>query len=110
VLLGVGVMAWAALELGRSLTPLPGPRATAALITSGPFAIARHPIYVGLALAVLGSSLWSGGLPQLAVAIGLGALLIVKSRYEESLLTARFPDYGVYAARVPAFGVRLPRR
>jgi protein-S-isoprenylcysteine O-methyltransferase Ste14 len=107
---GLALALWAALALGRRLTPLPQPRPDSDLVTSGPFAIARHPIYLGIGVAALGYSLVTGGWWHLAVAVALCALFAVKSGYEGRALQRAFPDYAAYAERVPAFGLRLPGR
>ena len=94
---GILLVLWAAALLGRHLTPLPAPREAGALITTGPFALVRHPIYVGIAMAAVGLALWSGGLVAILAALALIGVFVVKSRYEERLLRSHFPDYARYA-------------
>ena len=78
------------------------------LITSGPYALVRHPIYTGalgmlLATGLAVSRWWSLG-------IGAGIYLagtILRIRVEERLLRASFGDrYDAYARQVPAL---IPR-
>lgn len=92
---GVIVWAWSALLI---LWQVPRGR----LITGGPFALVRHPLYTGVALLVL---------PGLGLALGtwlgiaLGIALYVASRMfapdEEKALSAEFgPAWDEYSARV----------
>lgn len=53
-LMGVLLFAWAGLEFRRYKTTLQHRRATTSLIVSGPFRLTRNPIYVALALVLLG--------------------------------------------------------
>lgn len=73
------------------------------LITSGPYAVVRHPIYTGLLLGFLGSAValgeWRG---LVAVALVFGVLLH-KLRLEEKWMRAQFGEpYEVYSRRVSA--------
>jgi protein-S-isoprenylcysteine O-methyltransferase Ste14 len=73
------------------------------LVTTGPYALVRHPIYTGLLLAFLGSALargeWRG---IVAVAIATGALWR-KLRFEERWMRQQFGEaYRAYCARVAA--------
>jgi protein-S-isoprenylcysteine O-methyltransferase Ste14 len=73
------------------------------LITSGPYALVRHPIYTGLLLAFAGSAMargeWRG---LLAEALVFGALWS-KLRLEETLMRAQFgATYEAYSRRVAA--------
>ena len=73
------------------------------LITSGPYAIVRHPIYTGLLLAFVGSAMargeWRG---VLAVALVLWALWR-KLRLEERWMREQFGEaYQEYCRRVSA--------
>lgn len=69
------------------------------LVTSGPYALIRHPIYTGLMLAMLGSGIavnffW---LPLLVV---VGAYFIYSARQEETNMLQLFPEqYADYRAR-----------
>ena len=103
---GLAGMVVAGLGLGRGLTATPLPNRSARLRTGGLFAHVRHPIYTALLLFAIGRVVVSGSL----VRVGLFGLLLVlltgKARWEERLLTERFPDYPAYARRVPRF---LPR-
>lgn len=105
--LGLG----SALAMGRSLTPSPLPRADAALQTSGPFRLVRHPIYSALLLAAVGVVATRPSLFTVATWCGLAALLTAKSVWEEKELLARFPGYAAYRASTPRFvpRVRLSR-
>jgi protein-S-isoprenylcysteine O-methyltransferase Ste14 len=73
------------------------------LITSGPYALVRHPIYTGLWVGVVGSALalgeWRG---LLAVAV-VGLSLWRKLRVEEGAMRQLFGErYQAYAQRVAA--------
>ena len=72
------------------------------LVTSGPFARSRNPIYVGDALIYLGLAGWAGSWTALVV---FPVILWVMTRWviqrEEAYLTQRFGTaYQSYAVRV----------
>jgi protein-S-isoprenylcysteine O-methyltransferase Ste14 len=101
IALGAAVVGWGARSLGRSLTPGTEPLPRGELVTTGPFAHARHPIYAGLVLLVTGYTLlWSNW--TLALILGFIALQFfgAKSRVEEKKMMRRFPDYQSYMRRV----------
>ena len=78
-------------------------RPATALITSGPFALSRNPIYVANTLLVGGLGL-AFGIGWLVIAALLGALLTRKLAIarEEHHLAARFgAEWQAYAARTP---------
>jgi protein-S-isoprenylcysteine O-methyltransferase Ste14 len=74
------------------------------LATGGPFRFTRHPIYMGLNLFALGTSLW---VPTPIVAAGLLLMLLgsdLRARAEERLLEQIFGDaYRSYRRRVRRF-------
>ena len=106
VLLTAGGMlfsVWARLHLGRNWSGTVTIKQGHELITSGPYAVVRHPIYTGLLLAFLGSAValgeWRG---VIAFALAAGALWL-KLRLEERWMRQQFGDaYSAYAARVAA--------
>jgi protein-S-isoprenylcysteine O-methyltransferase Ste14 len=97
--LGLALAVWATRALGKSLTPYPTPRARGVLVTSGPFAHARHPVYGGGFLFFVGTSLIFS-VPALVVTGLLGVLWWLKSHEEERRLVDRFPEYEEYRRRV----------
>jgi protein-S-isoprenylcysteine O-methyltransferase Ste14 len=97
--IGLIVVAWARLALGRSFTVLPRPRTGGELVTSGPFRVVRHPVYLGATLLFVGLSLiysW----PSLILSGALGLLWAAKARVEERYLAERFPEYEEYRRHV----------
>ncbi len=74
------------------------------LITNGPYARVRHPLYTGMLGLMLATSIanatWWGAL--LAMAFGIAGTL-VRIRYEEALLREAFgAEFEIYQRRVPA--------
>jgi len=100
---GLVFMVVAAAWLRRGLTATPLPNAHAQLRTGGPYRFVRHPIYSGLLLFVAAHTAVSGSAVQLALAVLLTTLIMVKTRWEERRLAERFPDYVAYASRTPRF-------
>jgi protein-S-isoprenylcysteine O-methyltransferase Ste14 len=99
---------WARVHIGRNWSGIVTIKEDHELVTSGPYAIVRHPIYTGLLLGFIGSALargeWRG---VLAVAIVLVALWR-KLRVEEQFMQQQFGDaYRQYASRVPALAPRI---
>ncbi len=94
---------WARLHLGRNWSGMVTIKADHELVTTGPYAIVRHPIYTGLLLAFIGSAATRADRRAvLAVLIALAALWR-KLRLEERWMRERFgADYEAYARRVPA--------
>jgi protein-S-isoprenylcysteine O-methyltransferase Ste14 len=103
VLAGTGFAFWARYTLGTMWTGVPSQREGHELRTTGPFAIARHPIYTGVLAMLVGTALACGvgpfAGPVIAGAIGLA----LKLRVEEKLLADTFgSEYLAYRARVRA--------
>jgi protein-S-isoprenylcysteine O-methyltransferase Ste14 len=71
-----------------------------AIATSGPYAIVRHPMYAGAILFLLGTPLLLGSWIGLALAPVIIVGIAVRAVLEERTLSAQFPDYADYAARV----------
>lgn len=101
--LGLLVMGLGGGTLGRGLTAAPAPNERARLRTGGMYRLVRHPIYAGLLLAAGALTVRSGSVHRLAVWAALTGLLTGKARFEETLLTRRFPGYPAYAEVTPRF-------
>ncbi len=95
---GLAFAVWSGRALGRALTPFPRP-VVAGLVTNGPFAIVRHPIYLGGVGLFIGYSLFAS-VPALALTVVLAVLWAGKLRVEERLLTAVYDEYPAYRERV----------
>ena len=101
-LAGAVLCLWPLWYLRRSFSLEPEART---LVTSGPYRLARHPIYAVYLLINAGLLLRHLTLPFAIVLALWVALLLVRVRYEEGVLSAAFPEYPEYRRRVRAFGV-----
>jgi protein-S-isoprenylcysteine O-methyltransferase Ste14 len=79
------------------------------LVMSGPYQIARHPIYACYAVNFLGICLLRLTVPVILVTVVWALVTYVRVGYEERVLAATFPAYLAYRKRVPAFGVSMRR-
>jgi len=96
------VGAWAVVTMAQARTGIPTWQAATALVTHGPFAWSRNPIYLAMMLLTGGIALAWGSLWALLAVAGVGVVLDrgVIAR-EEPYLAARFgADYAAYRARV----------
>jgi protein-S-isoprenylcysteine O-methyltransferase Ste14 len=103
VALGLSFAVWARAHLAGNWSGTVTLKQDHDLIRSGPYRLARHPIYTGILLAVLGSAI------ALAEWRGIVALVLItlaflrKIDIEEGFMSARFGEaYARYRAEVPA--------
>ena len=101
-LAGAVLCLWPLWYLRRSFSLEPEARS---LVTTGPYRLARHPIYTVYLLINAGILLRHLTLPLAVVLAVWVALLLVRVRYEEGVLAAAFPEYPEYRRRVRAFGI-----
>lgn len=101
----LAVFVWSAATMGRQWSLVARTRSDHVLVTSGPFAHVRHPIYAALALVLAGMALALGHGPRWLPAFAVYAFgTALRVRIEERLLAAAFgADHGAYAARVKRF-------
>ena len=97
---GLLAAGWVGRRLGPALTPFPKPRKRAELVTTGPYAVVRHPIYTAILVSAVGCATWRASGWSYAAAGLLFALFVRKAAAEERWLVARFPDYAMYQRRV----------
>lgn len=73
------------------------------LIESGPYALARHPIYTGLILMALGTAINYGRVIGFVLLFSMCGAVWWKARQEERIMSRHFPDaYAKYKMRVRA--------
>jgi protein-S-isoprenylcysteine O-methyltransferase Ste14 len=89
---GLAFSAWARRHLGRNWSGVISLKAGHDLVRSGPYRLARHPIYAGLLLAMLGSAgAWGDWRGLLAYALALIAIL-PRISAEDALMARTFGD------------------
>jgi protein-S-isoprenylcysteine O-methyltransferase Ste14 len=97
--LGIAIAIWARAFLGRNWGAPMSLREGHELVTTGPYAVVRHPIYSGISLALLGTSL-AAWFPWIVVTAAAFAYFVYAARVEEDSMRAQFPDvYPTYAKR-----------
>jgi protein-S-isoprenylcysteine O-methyltransferase Ste14 len=87
---GLALAVWARIYLGRNWGMPMTQKDEPELVTSGPYRLVRHPIYSGILVAVLGTSLATDLYWLIAFAV-MAAYFVYSSKVEERLLTASFP-------------------
>ena len=72
------------------------------VVDRGPYGTVRHPGYLGMVLAALGSGVALGSWLGFAVAAVYAALIIRRVGFEDAFLKANLAGYDAYAGRVSA--------
>lgn len=108
---GICFLLWARLVLGKNYFVSSGFGAQLfkdhQLITTGPYAIVRHPMYVGLGLAALGSLLIYFTWTTVYFAL-FAPLTLVRAHREETVLSQEFGEqWQQYCRRVRPFFPRF---
>ena len=100
IALGLAYSLWGLIHLRRSFSILPESRR---LVRDGPYALSRHPLYLGETVAAAGVLAPVAG----PLAIGLWVLnlaaQLLRIQWEEEVLRGQFPEYETYARRVPRY-------
>lgn len=89
-------------KLGKSFSIMPEARA---LVTGGPYAWARHPLYAVEFLTLAGTAIqfaqpWAG-----LLALCVAVVQVLRTVFEERVLIETYPEYTAYRARVKRFGL-----
>lgn len=95
---GVGVILRSRAELGSAWSFVPMADQGTGLITTGPYRLVRHPIYLGLALLAMGEALAFSSRPAfLIVLCAIVPTFVWRARAEETLLSQTFGEsYALY--------------
>ncbi len=96
---GIAFAVWARYHLGRNWGMPMSEKEDRELVSTGPYAFVRHPIYTGVILGLIGSAAVSGGWWWLIALIGASYFIIAALR-EEAMLSKELPaGYPEYRAR-----------
>jgi protein-S-isoprenylcysteine O-methyltransferase Ste14 len=90
-LLGLALAIWARVYLGRNWGMPMTQKADPELVTTGPYSSIRHPIYSGIILAMIGTTI-AVSLYWLVAVVLLGGYFIYSATVEERFMAGRFPD------------------
>lgn len=109
-LAGAGLVLRSRAELGAAWSLVPRADAGTGLVTTGPYRLVRHPIYLGLALIAAGNALAFASWPALGIVLfGIVPTFAWRARTEERLLGRIFGErYAAYRQRTGMIIPRLP--
>jgi protein-S-isoprenylcysteine O-methyltransferase Ste14 len=100
-LVGMGIVTWAeAVNKFFEVTVRIQTDRRQQVIDTGPYAIVRHPGYVGGILFFVGTALCLGSVWALAPSGLASAVLILRTTWEDQTLQAELPGYKDYTQRV----------
>ena len=104
--IGIGFAIWARVNIGRNWSSRPAMKEHHELVTTGPYAYVRHPIYTGILLAALGTAIMSS-------IFGIGMLIFISIFFafrinkEEKIMLElfpnRYPEYQKHTKRLLPF-------
>ncbi|MBS1188563.1 MAG: Isoprenylcysteine carboxyl methyltransferase [Rhodocyclaceae bacterium] len=98
ILLGNLLSVVSVVHLGRSLSVMPEARK---LVTSGPYALVRHPLYLAEGISLLGILVAFRSWAALVLVVVNFGFQVARARYEERVLARAFPDYETYRQTTP---------
>lgn len=87
-------------RLGKSFSIMPEART---LVTSGPYAYVRHPLYGVEMITIIGTAMqfaqpWAG-----IVGFAVLVMMVVRTMFEEKVLAEAYPEYVAYRAKTARF-------
>ena len=98
----------ARMELGSAWSFVPIADEATGFVTTGPYRLVRHPIYLGLSMLALGQALGFASWPALFVfLVGIFPTFVWRAAVEEKLLTAVFGEH--YIRYRTKTGMIIPR-
>ena len=100
---GLAFATWARVHLARNWSAVVTLKEGHELVRTGPYALARHPLYTGFLLAVAGTAVAAGEGRGLLASALVAAALVRKLRLEERFLLEHFGEsYRAYRRDVKA--------
>ncbi len=96
VVFGFLIILLGILNLNENIAPFSNPKKKAGLISNGIYGYVRHPIYLGIIIAMFSYSFYTLSIVKLLISIVLVVALYFKTNYEEKFLMKNFSDYKNY--------------
>jgi protein-S-isoprenylcysteine O-methyltransferase Ste14 len=103
VILGTVLVLASMVFLRRAFSVTPQARH---LVTSGPYSVVRHPMYLGNIISLLGATFLIDSWQAVVLFFICSGLQVGRAHYDEKILHATFSEYAVYKDSVGAF---IPR-
>ncbi len=89
--LGLALAVWARVYIGRNWGMPMSRKDSPELVTGGPYRSIRHPIYSGILLAMVGTTV-AVSLYWLVAVVVIGGYFVFSAVHEERYMTEQFPD------------------
>jgi protein-S-isoprenylcysteine O-methyltransferase Ste14 len=103
VVAGLAFAVWARLVLAGNWSGTVTLKHGHELVRTGPYALARHPIYTGLLTAMLGNAVTIDAVRGVLAFLIITVAFLKKMRTEEAFMAQAFgAEYAAYRAEVPA--------
>ncbi len=103
LLVGFALALWAFASMRRkNFSVMPEPVAGGGLVEHGPYRYIRHPMYTSVMIACTGMLMAHGGWVKFLYLIVLAAVLWIKLKREEQLLSMVYAGYSEYKKRTHA--------
>jgi protein-S-isoprenylcysteine O-methyltransferase len=104
--IGISFAIWARVNLGRNWSSRPAMKEQHELVTTGPYAYVRHPIYTGILLAALGTAIMSS-IFGIGMLIFISIFFALRINKEEKMMLElfpkRYPEYQKHTKRLLPF-------
>lgn len=98
--IAVVILLWARIVLGRNWSGKVALKENHELITTGPYATIRHPIYTGMIFLLIANLFTFRTIMSIAMVVLISGLFLWRVFREEKLMAQTFPEqYAAYKAR-----------